>query len=173
MMFFLVIVLPLAVHPEDDSDAELHTTGPGEIIIESGSLELRNKEKTALFKEDVRAQTEDLTIECNEMRVYYNEKSYEGELENAESFIGDIDSILATGNVRITRGIDLSGTAEKAVYDLVEETVTLTGQPVLKQGKNTLKGSSLTYSLKDESVSVTDVKAILYQEKEGVSTGEE
>ncbi len=58
-----------------------------------------------------------------------------------------------------------------AVFDIVEETVTMTGQPVFKQGKNSLKGSSLTYNLKDESISGTDVKAVLYQEKEeGVST---
>ena len=163
LMLFLGTVLPATVCPEDGSDTALQTTDLEDIMIESDSLKWRIKEKTVVFSEDVTARREDLTIKCDEIRVYYSES------ENGDV---DYDRILATGNVRITRTDGLSGTAEKAVYDFVEETVVMTGQPVFKQGKDSWKGSSLTYHLREEFITGTDVKAVLHQkEEEGVSTG--
>ena len=173
-MFFLGTVLSVTVYSEDDSDSALQTTDLVEIIIESDSFVLKPKEKTVVFKENVTArvfkenvtaQREDLTIECDEILVYYYES------ENGDV---DFDKIMATGNVGITRADGSSGTAEKAVFDLAEETVVMTGQPALKQGKNSYKGSSLTYHLRDGTVEGTDVKVVLHRKKEeGVSTGGE
>ncbi|MBN1832258.1 MAG: hypothetical protein JW896_09120 [Deltaproteobacteria bacterium] len=163
LIFFLGTVLPASVSSEDGSDTAVRTTDLGQVIIESQAFEWRIKEKTVVFSDDVTARREDLTIECDKIRVYYNES------EN-----GDVtyDRILATGNVRITRADGLSGTAEKAVFDFIEETVTMTGQPAFRRGKDSYKGSSLIYHLKDESVTGTDVKVVLYQKnEEGVSTG--
>jgi lipopolysaccharide transport protein LptA len=169
LVFFLGIVLHATVCP---SDTVLETTDLGVIIINSDSFIWKTREKIVVFSEDVTARIKDLTIECDEMRVYYSEKSNEGEPENAESFIGDIDRILATGNVKITRTDGLSGTAEKAVYDINEKTIVMTGQPTFQKGKSSWKGSSLTYNVIDESISGKDVKAVLYQEdQEGVSAG--
>jgi lipopolysaccharide export system protein LptA len=163
LVFFLGTVLPAAVFPEDGSDAALQTTDLGQIIIESRSFEWRIKEKIVVFSDDVTARREDLTIECDKIHVYYHET------ENGDP---DYDRILATGKVKITRTDGSSGTAEEAVYDFAEETITMTGQATFKQGKNTLKGSSLTYNLREESVTGTDVKAVLHSEnEEGVSTG--
>lgn len=162
LVFFLGTVLPATVSSKNGSDTAVQTTDLGQVIIESRSFEWRIKEKTVVFSDDVTARREDLTIECDNIRVYYNES------EN-----GDVnyDRILATGNVRITRADGLSGTAEKAVYDFVEETVTMTGQPAFKRGKDSYNGSSLTYHLRDESITGTDVKVVLYQKNsEGVST---
>ena len=164
LIFFLGAVLPANVYSEEDSDGALQVTNLGKIIIGSDSFNWKTKEKIIVFSENVTAQIEeeDLTIECDEIHVYYSES------ENGDN---NPDKLLATGNVSFTHADDVSGTGEEAVYDLVEETVTLTGQPVLKQRKNTLKGSSLTYHVSDGSISGTDVNAVLYLEEEGVSTG--
>ena len=163
LMFFLGTVLPATVCPEDGSDAALQTTDLGDIVIESRSFEWRIKEKTIEFAEEVTARREDLTIECDKIRVYYNESENGGV---------DYDRILATGNVKISRADGLSGTAEKAVYDFVEEKVVMTGQPVFKQGKDSWQGSNLTYHLREEFITGTDVRAVLHQKnEEGVLTG--
>jgi lipopolysaccharide transport protein LptA len=165
LMFLLGTILPATVCPEDVSNTMFQTADLGDIIIESRSFEWRIKEKTVVFSEEVTARKEDLTIECDKIHVYYNES------ENGDM---DYDRILATGNVKITRADGLSGTAEKAVYDFAEETVSMTGQPVFKQGKDSYKGSSLTYHLREELVTGTDVKVVLHPKKEeGVSTGEQ
>ena len=163
-MFFLVAVFPVTAHLEEGPGAALQTTDLGDIVIESRSFGWIIKEKTVIFDEDVTARREDLTIECDKISVYYNES------ENGNV---DYDRILATGNVKITRADGLSGTAEKAVYDFGEETVTLTGQPVFKQGKNSWEGASLTYHVSEGYITGTDVKAVLHQEnEEGDLTGE-
>ncbi len=165
LVFFLSAVFPATACPEEGSGAALQTTDLEDIVIESRSFEWRIKEKTVVFSEDVTAQREDLTIQCDKIRVYYHES------ENGEV---NYDRILATGNVRITRTDGLSGTAEKAVYDFVEETLTMTGQPFLKRGKDSYKGSSLTYNVKEETITGTDVEVVLHQKnEEGVLTGGE
>ena len=163
LVFFLSAVLPVTVCPEEGSDAALQTTDLGDIVIESRSFEWIIKEKTVVFDEDVTAQREDLTIKCDTIRVYYNES------ENGDV---DYDRILATGNVRITRADGLSGTAEKAVYDFAEETIVLTGQPVFKKGQDSWEGSSLTYDLRKDIITGTDVRAVLHEKNEkGILTG--
>lgn len=162
LIFFLGTVLSATVYSEDDSDAVLQTKDLGEIIIKSDSFNWKTKEKTIVFSENVTAQTKDLTIECDKMRVYYSE-SENGDL--------NLDKILATENVKITLADGLSGTGEKAVYDMNEDTVVMTGQPSFKKGKNSWKGSSLTYKVSDGSISGTDVNAVLYLEEEGITTG--
>ena len=161
LMFFLGTVLPAAAYSEDDSDATLQETDSVEIIIESDSFELRHKEETVVFSKNVIARREDLTIECDEMRVYYSES------ENGDP---DYDKIIATGDVSFTRADDVSGTAEKIVYDVAEATIVMTGQPALKQGKDSYKGSSLTYNVREETITGTDVKVSLHVKKEDVST---
>ena len=100
-MFFLGTVLSVTVYSEDDSDSALQTTDLVEIIIESDSFVLKPKEKTVVFKENVTArvfkenvtaQREDLTIECDEILVYYYES------ENGDV---DFDKIMATGNLSL------------------------------------------------------------------------
>jgi lipopolysaccharide transport protein LptA len=165
LVFFLGTVLPTAVCPEEDSDTALQVTELGNIAIESGSFNLKMKEQTVVFKDEVTARSEDLTIECDKLHVYYSE-SEGGDVE--------IERILATGSVKITRADGLSGTAEKAVYDLVAKKVTMTGQPEFKRGKDSWRGSSLTYDLRDGSIKGTDAKAVLdLQNEEGVLAGEQ
>jgi lipopolysaccharide transport protein LptA len=131
-----------------------------------------NNKRMFVFSGEVELRREDMTMNCQKMIGYYNEKSTEGGPENAERVIGDIDRIIATEEVRMARTDGLSGTAEKAVYDFVEETVVMTGQPAFKQGKDSWNGSSLTYHLREEFVTGTDVRAVLHQKnEEGVLTG--
>ena len=135
LMFFLGTVLPATVCPKDVSNTALQTAELGEMTIESRSFEWRIKEKAVVFADEVTARGEDLTIECDKILVYYSE---------SESGDVDYERILATGNVKITRADGLSGTAEEAVYDLVEKTVVMTGQPEFKRGKNSWRGSIST-----------------------------
>jgi len=142
------------------------------VFINSESFEMDNKKRMFVFSGEVELRRKDMTMNCEKMIGYYSEKSTEGGPENAERVMGDIDRIIATEEVRMARTDGLSGTAEKAVYDFAEEKVVMTGQPVFKQGKDSWKGSSLTYHLREEFITGTDVRAVLHQKnEEGVLTG--
>jgi lipopolysaccharide transport protein LptA len=142
------------------------------LFIDSESFEMDNNERLFVFSGDVELRREDITMNCEKMIGYYSEKSTEEGPENSESVIGNIDRIIATEGVRMARADGLSGTAEKAVYDFAEEKVVMTGEPVFKQGKNSWRGSSLTYHLREEVITGTDGKAVLHQKnEEGVLAG--
>jgi lipopolysaccharide export system protein LptA len=136
------------------------------VFINSESFKIDNKKKIFVFSGKVELRRKDMIMNCEKMIGYYNEKSTERDVENAESLIGNIERIIATDRVRMARTDGLSGTAEKALYDFAEEKVVMTGQPVFRQGKDIWKGSSLTYYLREELVTGTDVRAVLHQKKE-------
>jgi lipopolysaccharide transport protein LptA len=117
------------------------------------------KEKTIVFDEEVVARGEDLTIECNKAFVYLNEGS-------AENDLPEVNRIVAKGKVKIIRP-DGEGTAEEAVYDLIEQKLVLTGQAVFKQGNDSLAGSKITLFKNEEHVKVEGpVKAVLHPKSE-------
>ena len=125
-----------------------------------------------VFSGEVEIRREDMTMTCDKVLGYYGEQSIGRESENLEGMMEEIDRIIATGNVRMTRTDGSLGTAEKAVYDLNEEKVVMTGQPVLKQGRNSWEGSELTYHLRERLVSGKNARAVIYtRSEEGVLTG--
>ncbi|MDH4196231.1 MAG: LPS export ABC transporter periplasmic protein LptC [Candidatus Aminicenantes bacterium] len=67
---------------------------------------------------------------------------------------GDIESVLAKGRVVVKRG-DREARGEEARYVLAEETVVLTGQPVLiDKEKGTVEGDKLIFHLGDGRIQV-------------------
>jgi lipopolysaccharide export system protein LptA len=60
-----------------------------------------------------------------------------------------IDKIVAMGKVAVHRAQGGVATAEKAVYGQQEETIVLTGNPVVREGNNFVKGDRITIYLKE------------------------
>ena len=159
LMLFLTALSSPSVRSENDSDTALQTRDFGDIIIESGSLEWDMKENTMVFDEGVVARGEDLTIECDRVFVYLNKGS-------AENGSQDADRIVAKGKVKIIRP-DGEGMAEEAAYDLIEQKLVLTGQPVFKRGNDSLAGSKIILYKDKEHVKVEGpVRAVLHTKSE-------
>ena len=120
------------------------TTGP--IIIKSNTFEVDNKHNIVIFTGDVDAKSDNLTISCQKMFLYYH-----GQPEKKDSEKNDtsIDRIIATGEVEIRQSDFGLVTAEKAVYYQDSEKLVLTGEPVVKQGDDFVTGSMITLFLSD------------------------
>ena len=162
LMLFLIALLSPSVRSENDSGTALQTPDLGGIIVESGSLEWDMKKKTMVFDEGVVAQGEDLTIECDRVFVYLNE----GSAEDGSQDVDRIERIVAKGKVKIIRP-DGEGTAEEAAYDLIEQKLVLTGQPVFKRGNDSLAGSKITLFKDEGHVKVEGpVRAVLHPKSE-------
>jgi len=65
----------------------------------------------------------------------------------------DIKKIIAAGDVKI-RKADKMAWGERAVYDREGATILLTGTPVLKQGRNFIKGEEIQFSLDEDRMEV-------------------
>jgi lipopolysaccharide export system protein LptA len=142
------------------------------IDIESDVLVVRDKEKYATFKGNVKAVQGTTTLRARELKVYYvggdslasgGKAQADGQAAPApapETKVADakgeagkgqdtqITKIEAMGEVVITSDDDQTTTSDSALYDLPAQLVTVSGNVVLTQGENVLKGDRLVIDLK-------------------------
>jgi lipopolysaccharide transport protein LptA len=94
--------------------------------IQSESSSYNGKKGLAIFKRNVVVEDGDFYLECDEMHVFYSKAT--------KTKKGGIEKIVAIDNVKIRQSPN-TATATKAVYLLIDQTITLTGtekeQPVL------------------------------------------
>jgi len=60
---------------------------------------------------------------------------------------GKADKVMASGNVVVDSPKSGTATGDQAVYSVVPRTVTMTGNVVLKKGKDVMRGAQLTVNL--------------------------
>ncbi len=154
--FLSCLILPLVAlsqTPENEKEKLKAET----VIIQSKTVEMNNKLKIITFVGDVNAKRNDFVIDCDKMIVYYNsDPAVPG--DDAKTKQGDdgktkIDKIVATGHVIITRTEGGKATAEKATYYQKDAKMVLTGNPMLTQKGDLVKGDRITIFIdKDRSI---------------------
>ena len=112
------------------------------ITIKSNEMAADNKGKTAIFTGKVVAKQGDVTIYSDRLTINYGDKK------------NDIEKIEADGNVRIVQENRI-GTASHAVYESTQGRITLTGNPKVMQGTDTMSGNVITYFIDDDRSEVS------------------
>ena len=112
------------------------------ISIKSNEMAADNKGKTAIFTGKVVAKQGDVTIYSDRLTINYGDKK------------NDIEKIEADGNVRIVQENRI-GTASHAVYESTLGRITLTGNPKVMQGTDTMSGNVITYFIDDDRSEVS------------------
>lgn len=107
------------------------------ITIKSDEMSADNKGKTAVFKGKVVAKQGEITIYADTLTINYSDEKK------------DVDKIEAEGNVRIVQENRI-GTAAHAVYDSRQGRITLTGNPRVMQGEDTISANIITYIIDEE-----------------------
>jgi lipopolysaccharide export system protein LptA len=129
------------------------------VQIEAASLEVRDKSKMATFSGDVQVVQGDTTMKCQKLVVFYGQEvgiAQAGAQGGAQApdakpapapapapagpkGAQNIRRIEARGGVTvITKDQNASG--DLGVYDLINKTITLTGNVVVSQGQNVIHG---------------------------------
>jgi len=134
LVFMLLASVALAA-PADKSSRRDRSSLP--ITIKSNELTADNKGKTAVFTGKVVAKQGDISIFADKITVNYADKK------------GDVEKIEASGNVRIVQQ-NKTGTAAQAVYDSRDGRITLTGNPRVMQGGDSISGKTITYYVDDD-----------------------
>lgn len=124
------------------------------VHIQAANLEVRDKQEVATFSGDVRVRQGDTNMRCRSLKVYYERDKEDGKA--AKKTIkaatpgpgGDqrIKRLEAIGNVVVTQK-DQTATGNLGIFDMKSNTVTLTGNVVMTQGKNVLRGDKLVVNL--------------------------
>jgi lipopolysaccharide export system protein LptA len=139
------------------------TKGAGATTINSRTLSVDHNSNVVIFSGDVRAENNEMVIECREMTVYYAEAPEKGTADSSYR----VDKIVSTGGVKITRALGGVATGETAVYHQDEGKMVLTGNPVVRQGKDYVQGDRIIFYIKEnrsvaESATGGKVKAVIF-----------
>lgn len=109
------------------------------VITSDGPLEVDYTAKTAFFNQNVVVVDTHGTVHADIMKVYFTDDSK------------DIDHIYCKGNVKIEQP-ERHSESDEALYEAREERMVLTGNPVIKQGKDQYRADKITIFTKQNRV---------------------
>ena len=116
-----------------DSDAPIQ--------IESDQLEVRDAEKIAIYSGNVRARQGATLLEAPEMVVFYG-----GQPEPGEATGSKLSRIEAGPTVVVTSP-EQTASGERMVLDMEQDRLTMSGNVVLTEGPNVVRGERLVVNL--------------------------
>lgn len=176
----LVLAAPTTVLAAGESGAMseafkgLGSNGKDPIQIEADSLDVLDKDQTALFTGNVNVRQRDTVLKTQRLKVFYEGKAA-GAAEAAAASSQKIRRFEAEGRVLIVQK-DQTVTGDKGWFDMRSQTSQITGSVVLTQGKNVARGDKLTIDLKTGQYKLENtggrVQLILEPKNEGAPAGQ-
>ncbi len=116
------------------------------IYITSDWMEVDQKKNTITYKGRVVTVQADMTMRSETLTAYYDPE------------MKQMKQIVAEGKVNAIQGNRVA-TGDKVVFDEKAKTVTLTGNPVMRQGNNQVSGTKVIYFVEqDRAVAEGDGK---------------
>ena len=123
------------------------------VHIEAATLEVRDKDKVATFSGDVKVKQGDTSMRSKSLLVFYEQGGEEADkgktLQAATPGPGGqqkIKRLEARGGVVVTQK-EQTATGDLGIFDMKTNTVTLTGNVIMTQGQNVLRGDRLMVDL--------------------------
>lgn len=123
------------------------------IRIESQSLEVRDRDRTATFIDNVKLTQGDTTLESRRLTVYYEQPDSRGAsgaaaARRVSNTAGTqhIRRLEASGGVVVTQK-EQTAVGDQGIYDMRTNSMTLIGNVVVTQGKNVIRGDRLLVDL--------------------------
>lgn len=160
---FLVALHSFALAGEATPDTKKRSEGTAfqvsnksPIFITSDRMELDQKQTRITYTGRVVAVRGEMMIKSETLTAYYSPE------------MKGIREIIAEGSVHITQGNRVA-TGTKAVFNGRNQTITLTGSPVVCQGNNQVSGSRITFFIEKDRAVVEGgpqrVKATIFPEE--------
>jgi lipopolysaccharide export system protein LptA len=126
------------------------------VHIEAATLEVRDKDKVATFSGSVKVTQGDTGMRCKSLQVFYEQDGDNaGQAEPVKTMQAatpgpggqqKIKRLEARGGVVVTQK-EQTATGDLGVFDMKTNTVTLTGNVMMTQGQNVLRGERLVVDL--------------------------
>ncbi len=116
-----------------EKPAPKRNSANADININSDSFQADLNGKTGTWQGNVVVTQGDIKMRANSVRV--------------TTLDGDADKVNASGNVVVDSPASGTATGDTGVYDVPRKIVTMSGNVVLKKGKDVMRGSQLTVNL--------------------------
>jgi lipopolysaccharide export system protein LptA len=116
------------------------------IYITSDRMEADRQKNVVVYTGQVVATQADMTLRSDKLTTYFDPE------------LAQIKEAIAEGKqVRMTQG-DRIAIGTKAVFDGVAQTITMTGNPIVRQGNSEVAGCKIIYSMVEDRVVVESGK---------------
>lgn len=117
--------------------------GKAPIEITSDTLEVDQEAGTATFTGNVVAIQKDINLKSQKMIVHYTKSDEKGPQDGSNSIskIEVIEKVFLSTPQEAAQG-------DRGLYDVVSDTIHLSGNVVLKKDKNIVRGTALVYNMK-------------------------
>lgn len=149
--YILIILIALVSFPLCPSHGEDMVPKDKLIQIVSDRLDVYDGKQVAVFSGSVQVNQQDTIINSDELHVFYKKEG--GEKKSSDSIgamnAGDIERIEARGKVRITQGERIV-TGDNAVLFYEEQKILVTGDTMMQEGKNRIKGGRITFFMNEK-----------------------
>lgn len=127
------------------------------IYITADWMEVDQAKSTIVYKGRVIAVQSDMTMRSDALTAYYDPE------------MKQMKQIVLDGKVNATQGTRVA-TGDRAVFDDRAKTVTLTGNPVMRQGNNQVSGAKVVYFIEQDRAMVegdgkTRVSAVIFPDE--------
>lgn len=120
-------------------------SGLPKVRIDAETMKVKGGEHRAVFTGEVRVSRGEDRLDCRRLTVHYNEN-------------GAVESFVAEGEVHMIRG-ERHLRSDRAELDNRTNLVTLTGDPVMEEGPNVIRGELMRYDLQKDEVEIRKVEA--------------
>lgn len=121
------------------------------IQIQSDRLDAYQEKRVVIFSGNAVATQGDRTIKAERMLIYYKDRSGGPEKKNVSEIgaAGDLERLEAQGRVTITEPNRIV-TGDQAVFYQDSQKIVMTGNAVMREGKNVIKGGKIIVFLNED-----------------------
>lgn len=166
-----ILLLAMNLYITDNAYSSIDTGDTG-ISITSHKMTVRNQENLMIFEGKVIVIKEDLTINADQLKVYFvsspqgilssdgeskNKKDSNNDKNEKNAQVKEVSSMEATGNVTLRQG-DKRGKADKATYYKKDDMIILMGNAEIWEKDYNVKGKRMTIYLGEERSIVEESK---------------
>lgn len=138
-LFFISQNTPASAQDVSEAFSGLSSSSKDPIEIEADELEVQDRQKTAVFRGNVRLVQGPTTLRASSITVYYSGR--------ASGSNQQISKVEARGPIRVTSK-DQTARGDRATFLMASQVLTLAGNVVLTKGGNELRGQKLVVNLK-------------------------
>lgn len=155
---------PIAPPPATPVPPSVEKLAKNALKINADKMTYSEAENIVTFSGNVHAVHAQLVIDANKLSAYLSSGSKKG-----GEAVEKIEKIVAEGNVRMQRG-NTEGYCTHATYFVKDGTLRMEGDPMVKDGLNTVKGETILFYVKENRSEVLGgkkrVEAIFYSTKD-------
>jgi lipopolysaccharide export system protein LptA len=126
--------------------AQISPSG-GPVDITADNVEIIQPEQVTIWRGRVEVLQDQNRLRANVLRIYYTNQTAQQRAQASGDAWGDIDRMEAEGDVYFVTPTQVAR-GDRALYQVASDTITMTGNVVVTQGENVVRGSTLVVEVK-------------------------